>query len=98
MPVDHNLVLVEPPADNVDQFVQIHDELLEGHRGPWDVAIERFVRAALIPIDNDETLLEQRVEMPEQTHLRKSWAAVQQNENRIRDALPADQHPLIEPA
>ena len=36
--------------------------------------------------------------MAEQTHLRESWSAVQENQNWIRDGLTADHHPLIEPA
>jgi hypothetical protein len=95
---DRDLVLLDAFAHRFDQLVEIGDELLDRHGGLGDLAVERFAGTPLIPIDDGEALLQRRIEVTEEKHLRESWPAMQKDQRWIGQALAADHHPLIDPA
>ena len=98
MPQDRYLGLPEAFAHRFDQLVEVGDELLDGHGGFGDLAVERFAGTVLVPVDNCEAPFERRIEMTEKTHLRHARPTVQKDQGWIREALAANHHPLSEAA
>jgi hypothetical protein len=54
--------------------------------------------AALVPADDGEVSLGRGVVAAEEAHFTHARTAVEDDQRRIADIFPADQHPLINPA
>jgi hypothetical protein len=98
VPEDRNHSLSDPRARCLDQLVEVGDELLDGHRGSGDLAVEGLAAAALVPVDDGEGPLQRRIEVTEEVRLGETWPPVQEDQRRIGEPFAANHHPLIEPA
>ena len=85
-------------AHGIDQLVEVGDELLHGHGGSGNPAVERLAAAALVPVDDREGLLERRVEVTEERRLGQPGPPCSRINGRIGETLAANHHPLIDPA
>src|SRR5574341_655133 len=89
--------MAQPTADDLDELVEVGEELLDRHRRPPQGGVVRVSGAALIPVDDGEALLQDRVAAAEERGFRHARSTVEQDEDWIRDVLAADHDPLIDP-
>jgi len=94
----NHLALVEPPAHQVDQLVEVALELRDGHRLRRDVVIERSTCTALIPVHDEKAPLEIGVVMPEQRGLARAGPAMEKDQRRVRPIDAAKPHALFDAA
>jgi len=92
---DQHCALGEPCAYQVDEFIEVGDELLDGHGRSRDLPAERFARAPLVPVDDGEVLLQVGIEVTQQPRLGEARPSVQMDQRWIGEVLAADHHPLI---
>jgi len=84
-----DLPAVEPALQDRGQFAGIFDQAFRRQGRRIEVPAVGFSRAPLIPADDREILLE-RPQLPGQRYSRQARPAVEEQEDRIVAARPAD--------
>ena len=94
----HHALRAEARPHAVDELVEVRDHARDRHRRSRKVGVVRPARAALLPVDDDEVLLQRGVVVPEERRLAGARPAVQEDEHRRPHVAAAEPDGLLHPA
>ena len=93
----HDLVSMKPLPETQDQGVEIGDVLIDIFVGRLRAErIQRLASVALVPIYDDEAILQSSVVETKERRLADSRPTVDLNDQRICDIAPAQDHGLLD--